>query len=638
MKLYVSLALGGIPIGAMYALQALGIVIVYKTSKVFNFAAGAIGLTCAYFGSTLHAHGLPPVAVLPFVVLLGIVLGALIELSVRPVQGALPKTVVTLGWLLVLQGAVGWVYGTQSGTHEPAQLFPDSNAVDWGGVLLYSWQQLSLILVAAALAAALAVFFRRTALGTATRAVSEAPDAARLLGIGVDRVNLVAWGLGGAVSGLAGMLVAPLLGGLDTVHLVVLTVQALAAALVGRLSSLPLTVAGGLVLGMLQPVVKRLLIDVPSVKGVEELTAFVVVLLALLLMRRGGRRDVVAGGLVPVPVKPLPQGVRAVAATAGIVAAAVVVPAVVGDTGNLSRYNVTQVAVWGLATLSLVLLVGIVGQVSVCQAVFMGVGAYGTGLFMAHDVPFLAAAPLGALLAAGVAALVGLPALRLEPLELAIATLSLSFTADRVLYSWTPLASSNGARPVPRPEFANLDPGHVAAGSRAYAWLALGVFLVACFAVASLRRGRTGAALTALRSSEPATAAMGFSVVSVKLRGFAASGFLAGLAGALFAGLVQGASGQSFDFTRSITLLAYAVIVGVASVPGAFLGGLVVTLTTLDVGGAGQVANGKSVSLTTLLTGLVLIGVLAVAPHGLTGLGSRLAGRLPGRLRAQVPG
>ncbi|MDP9183110.1 MAG: branched-chain amino acid ABC transporter permease, partial [Actinomycetota bacterium] len=285
MKLYIALAVGGIPIGAMYALQALGIVIVYKTSKVFNFAAGAIGLTCAYVGSTLHAHGFSPLAALPLVVALGVVLGALIELSVRPVQGTLSKTVVTLGWLLVLQGGVGWVYGTQSGTHDPARLFPTTNAIDVGGVLLYSWEQVGLILVAAALAAVLAVFFRRTALGTATRAVSEAPDAARLLGIGVDRVNLVAWGLGGAVSGLAGMLVAPLLGGLDTVHLVVLTVQALAAAVVGRLSSLPRTVAGGLLLGMLQPVVKRLLSDVPSVKGVEELTAFVVVLIALLLMR-----------------------------------------------------------------------------------------------------------------------------------------------------------------------------------------------------------------------------------------------------------------------------------------------------------------------------------------------------------------
>ncbi|MBW8801165.1 MAG: branched-chain amino acid ABC transporter permease, partial [Streptomyces sp.] len=267
--------------------------------------------------------------------------------------------------------------------------------------------------------------------------------------------------------------------------------------------------------------------------------------------------------------------------------------------------------------------------VSVCQAVFMGCGAYGTGIAMGHGVPFLLAILIGAVLAAGVAALVGLPALRLEPLELAIATLSLSFTADRFLYAWPPLASRNGNRPVSRPGFANVDPGHIASGERAYAWLVLGVFVLACFAVASLRRARTGAALTALRSSEPATAAMGFSVVSVKLRGFAASGFLAGLAGALYAGLVQGASGAAFDFTRSITLLAYAVIIGVGSVPGAVLGGLVVTLTTLTFGSTSDVTSGSAVSATTMLTGMALIGILALTPEGVTGFVSRLVHRQP---------
>ncbi|MGB8651347.1 MAG: ABC transporter permease [Mycobacteriales bacterium] len=624
MRLYLSLALTGIPLGAMYALQALGIVIVYKTSKVFNFASGAIGLACAYAASTLHARGVPILVVLGVAIALGVAIGVLMELTVRPVGSALAGTVVTLGWLLVLTGGVGAVYGTQVATNAPAQLVPDRPAVDLGGVLVYSEQQLVLLALAAALAGGLAVFFRRTALGTATRAVAEAPDAARLLGIGVDRVNLVAWGLGGAVSGLAGVLVAPLLGGLNTTGLVVLTVQALAAALVGRLSSLPLTFVGGVLLGMLQPVVARALQSFSGVKGTSELTAFVVVLVALLFMRRGGRRDVVQGGLVPVSVRPLPTGRAALAGLLGVVAAALVVPALVGDGGNLSRYNVTQVAVWGLAVLSLVLLVGVVGQVSVCQAVFMGCGAYGTGIAVAHGVPFLLAIALGGLLAAGVATLVGLPAIRLEPLELAIATLSLSFTADRFLYSWPPLASDDGKRDVPRPGFASVDPGHVAAGNRAYAWLALGLFLLACFAVANLRRGRTGAALTALRSSEPATSAMGFSVVSVKLRGFAASGFLAGLAGALYAGLVQGASGASFDFTRSITLLAYAVIIGVASVPGAFFGGLVVTLTTLDFNATTDVASGRTTSVTTLLTGLLLIAVLATSPDGLAGLVRRV--------------
>jgi ABC-type branched-subunit amino acid transport system permease subunit len=142
------------------------------------------------------------------------------------------------------------------------------------------------------------------------------------------------------------------------------------------------------------------------------------------------------------------------------------------------------------------------------------------------------------------------------------------------------------------------------------------VFLVAAFAVASLRRGRTGAALTALRSSEPATAAMGFSVVSVKLRGFAASGFLAGLAGALYAGLIGSASGAPFDFTRSITLLAYTVIVGVGSVPGAIIGGFIVTGSTLSLGASDDVADGGTASTVTLLTGVVLIAVVAVRESG----------------------
>jgi ABC-type branched-subunit amino acid transport system permease subunit len=626
-KVYLALALGGIPLGAMYALQALGIVIVYKTSKVFNFASGAIGLTCAYAGSTLFAHGVPRVLAVLLATVLGAVVGGLMELTVRPVKGALTGTVVTLGWLLLLTGLVGWVYGTQVATNEPVQLagsHGNEQLFSLFDVLQLSRQQTLLLVVAGLLAASLAAFFRLTSLGTATRAVAEAPDAARLLGIAVDRVNLVAWGLGGAVSGLAGVLVAPLLGGLNTTALIILTVQALAAALVGRLSSLPMTFAGGIALGMLQPVVHRALQPFDGIKGTDELTAFVVVLVALLFFKRSGRRDVVAGGLAPVPIRPLPRGVVAAGAFVGVAVAAVAVPLLVRDSGDLSRYNVTQVAVWGTATLSLVLLVGVVGQVSVCQAVFMGCGAFGTGIALSHDVPFLLALLVGALLASLVAALVGLPAIRLEPLELAIATLSLSFTADRFLYSWPPLASVNGKRDVARPAFAGVDPGHVAQGNRAYAWLALGVFLLACFAVASLRRGRTGAALTALRSSEPATSAMGFSVVSVKLRGFAASGFLAGLAGAMYAGLVQSATGAPFDFTRSITLLAYAVIIGVGSVPGAFFGGVVVTLTTLDIGGSGGVADGRFVSLTTLFTGLLLIGVLMLSPDGIAGALGRL--------------
>jgi branched-subunit amino acid ABC-type transport system permease component len=634
MKIYVALALGGIPIGAMYALQALGIVLVYKTSRVFNFATGAIGLSCAYLASTLTDHGVPVVLTVAISVALGVVIGLAMELSTRPAEGTLPRTIVTLGWLLVLQGAVGALYGTQEGVHQPAEVLPHGVPIQ-SDLVSYSWAQITVVVVTAVLVAGLAWFFRSTGLGTATRAVSENPDAARLLGIGVHRVNLVAWGIGGATAGLAGVLITPLLSQLNTTTLVVFTVQALAAALVGRLTSIPLTLAGGIGLGMVQPVVRLFgQRHLGLGQGIDELTALLVILVALLLFRRGGRRDVVGGGLPPVAVRPLPQGRLALASVIGIVAVGVGLPLLVDDVGNLSRETLVTGAVWSIAVLSLVLLAGVVGQVSVCQAVFMGVGAYGTGIGMAHDLPFLMALGLGALMAAAAAALVGLPAVRLEPLELAIATLALAFTADRFLYAWKPFGSSGGTREVPRPGFGALG-AHAPVGERNYAWFAIAVLVLLAFAVASLRRGRTGAALTALRSSEPATSAMGFSVASVKLRGFAASGFIAGIAGGIYAGLLQGASGTPFDFTRSITLLAFAVIVGVGSVPAAFLGGVVITLSTLTFGDTGKVADGRSVSLSTLLTGLLLIGVLALAPQGLAGLVERLTRRF--RRRPQVP-
>ncbi len=280
------------------------------------------------------------------------------------------------------------------------------------------------------------------------------------------------------------------------------------------------------------------------------------------------------------------------------------------DPGTASR-SIAVTFAWALGVLSVVLLGGVAGQVSLCQAAFMGVGGYGAAIAVANGIPFLLALLAGALLAAGAAAVVGLPALRLRGLELAIATLSLAFAFDRYFFqSFTPLVGPNQRRPLPRPGWADrlIDiPG--ANGTsisitdwRPYAVLALVVFLAAAWGVASLRRGRTGAAFTALRSSEAATSAMGFSVVGVKLRGFALSGFVAGLGGAVFGGLAEVAGNTAFGFDRSIVILAYAVIAGLGSVPGALIGGGIVTLSTLSFGGAeGQVAD-SSGSLVTVLT------------------------------------
>lgn len=641
-RLALALALSGLPLGAMYALQAMGIVVVYKTSGVFNFAQGAIGMAAAFVASGLGVSlGLPTWLAVLGAVAFGALLGAVMErLTIRPARGALPRTIVTLGWLLALQGLVGLVFGTELG-RRPVTLFSPDTALRIPSLATaFGWDQLGVLFTAFLVAGGLGLFFRRSPLGVAMRAVSDGPEAARLLGIRVRVVTMAAWAMGAALAALSGVLVTPLLGTLDTVGLVVFTIQALAAALVGGLTSLPLTFAGGIALGMGQPVIGRLL---GSPAGINELIAFAVILGALLLRKRSGRGDdsasgaggLGADGLEPAPLRPLPTGRTAGIVTAAV-AAALLVPTLLG--GPQANFQLAGLLAWSLAVLSLVLLAGVVGQVSLCQAFFMAIGAYGAGIFMGAGLSFLAAMPLGALLAAGVAALVGIPALRLRGLELAIVTLSLAFAADRYFFRWTPLVGPDSIRPLPRPEFADEVLNGVA-GARLYTLLT-GVVLVACmWWVASLRRGRTGAALTALRSSAAATAAMGFSVTSLKLRGFAASGFVAGLAGVLFSGLAHLAGYAPFDFTRSISLLAYAVIAGVGSVPGAVVGGGIVALSALSTGGgSGDIPSGTGSSMVTILTGAALIVTVIAAPSGLAGLvGRARSSFLPGGPPASPP-
>ena len=619
------LALGGMPLGAMYALQAMGIVLVYKTSKVFNFAQGAIGMMAAFVASSIGVDlGLPmPIAVLGALVFGGL-LGVVIEATtIRRIEGQLQRTVATLGWLLLLQAAAQFVYGAGSGQQPVLSVFPNRYlfGVDAIG-LFYGYDTFGVLVVAALVALGLGVFFRRSSFGTAMRAVADAPEGASILGIDVNFVTLVSWALGAGLAALSGVLVAPLLGALDTVGLVVLTIQALAAALVGRLDSLPLTFVGGLALGMSQPVLIRLL-RLPPVGG-RELIALVFVLVALLARRQVGRRDVGGSGLPPVALAPMPRG-RWAALFVGSIGVVLLLQAFVLPAGSDSR-SIAQAAIWSIGILSLVLLAGVAGQVSLCQATFMGIGGFVAAIALNGGVPFVVSIVVGGLGAAAVAGLVGLPALRLKELELAIVTLSLAFAADRYFFGgFTPLIGPDRSRPFPRPAWADgrvvLD-GIEVTNWRPYAVLSIVAFVVLAWAVASLRRGRTGGAFTALRSSEAATSAMGYSLVSVKLQGFALSGFVAGIGGALFAGLNVTASGNAFMFDRSITLLAFAVIAGIGSVPGAVVGGLIIALSATGSTGS-EVANDNSAALNNGVTAALLIVTLVVSPRGLADLLAR---------------
>ncbi len=631
-----SLAIGGIPLGAMYALQAMGIVLVYKTSGVFNFAQGAIGMVAAFAAAQLGVNwGVPVLLVVPMAVALGAGIGVAMEvLTIRHVHGKLQKTVVTLGWLLGLQALVNAVAPAAS-TRAYYDVVSPNSAFTMNSplILSFGWNQLAVIFLTIGIALGLGWYFRTSAFGVAMRAVADAPEGATLLGINVNRVTLVSWGLGCGMGALAGILVTPLLSKLDTITLVIFTVQALAAALVGRLSSLPLTLAGGIGLGMAQPVVNDIL-DIGA--GNDELVAFVFILVALLTRRQTGRGDSGGGGLEPVPFGAMPAGKVAVASLAAI--GLYGLWALLFADPNSGAANVVIMFVFAMGTLSIVLLSGIAGQVSLCQASFMGVGGYGAaiayGMLAAPDgtislVAFLVAVFVGGLVATAAAVIVGLPALRLRGLELAIVTLSLAFAADRYFFkTFTPLVGANNSRPMGRP-FSTFKADTSAGGQvfqvdnlRPLALIAFVLFVLIAFWAASLRRGRTGASFTALRSSIAATSAMGFSATTTKLKGFALSGFIAGIGGAVYAAQAGGAGSTAFGFDRSITLLAYAVIVGLGSIPGAVIGGFIVMVQT------GSSDGGSGAAVFDLLTAVVLIMVLMFAPRGLTGLVSDLRDRV----------
>ncbi|HEX6800766.1 MAG TPA: branched-chain amino acid ABC transporter permease [Ktedonobacterales bacterium] len=273
----------GIALGALYSLAALGIVLIYKTTGVLNFAHGAIGMFTAFvayqFGVVMR---LPAVIAVILALAFAAAFGWFMErFTLRPLRErpVLSRVIVTLGWLLVLQSAAGLIWHDTS-YHIPLQIFP-SSGVPLANISL-GYNQLANVVVAALLSLLLALFLRFSPLGVAMRATADNPTAARLLGIPINRVASVAWMMGALTAGIAGLLLAPLTA-LNTTDLTIIVIQALGAALIGGLTSLPLAFAGGVGLGIAESLLQ---IVVPEqLSGAANVLTFAVILAVLLLRR-----------------------------------------------------------------------------------------------------------------------------------------------------------------------------------------------------------------------------------------------------------------------------------------------------------------------------------------------------------------
>jgi branched-chain amino acid transport system permease protein len=582
--------LQGGPPGTVYALIALGFVLTYKTSGVFNLAFGAQAYASAVVYYRLHTDlgwGTVPslvVSVLLLAPLIGFVLEWLVFRHLRTAP-AVAKLVVTIGLSVALPSSVDLLVHLRSSL-PPSGIVPDGSGVYYSvlGTYSFSRDELAAMVVATLAVAGLGLLFRLSAIGLQMRAVVESPRMAELNGIASDRVSAFAWALSSCFAGLAGVLIAPRFNSLAPHDFFNLVVVGVAAAAVARLSSLPRAVLGGLSLGVLIAVfttfVPRWATTFTWLRPLQDnLTPAIpfVVLFVVLVLDRGirQRRDVgdPLAGVDPPPASALGAAVRTRLpgrlVTVGAVAAVLAVVLFRAD--SVWTFRVTQAVTLAVVFLSITVLTGLAGQISLCQGTLAAAGAFTTyQLAGQHEVPPLVAALAGGLLAAVVGAVISLPLRRLSGIWVAIATLAFAYFFDAVVVklSWV---GGDGLTPaaVPRPTIGPWDLGD----DRGFLVLSLIVLAIVGLAVTQLRAGSTGQQLRALRGSQVAAQSIGISPAGLRMTAFALSGFIAGLGGSLVA-MHQENVNYATNFTPfgALFWLVLVVTTGVGLVSGAIAG------------------------------------------------------------------
>ena len=573
----------GLVSGSVYGLTALGLVLTYKTTGVFNFAHGAVATGAAYLFFELQSrNGIPwPLALAITVALVAGIGAPVMELIGRQLRRVPVATqvVATVGLLLAIQGVVVAVFGPV------AMSFPQflsSRTVRLPGVYV-GVDQIVVFAVAAVLAGALFVFFRRSRTGLAMQAVVDNPDLVGLRGTSPVRVRTIAWAVGLGIAAISGVLLGPSTG-LNAPLLTLLVVQAFGAAAVGGFASLPLVYGGGLVLGVLAAIVTKYGPGHQWLQGVPSSLPFLFLLLVMLIApRRLAQRSAPARMAAPVP-RQLPRWLR-IAGPVAAVGLAAAVPALVGT--RLPLYS--SGAAYVVLFVSLALLVRTSGQTSLCHAGFAAVGASSFSHF-AHGagVPWGLALLCAGLVAVPVGALVAIPAIRLSGIYLALATFGFGVLLQQLAYRLKIMFGRSGPLTVPRP--AGLG------GDTAFYYVILAVAVLACLLVAALTRQRLGRLLRALSDSPLALGAQGVNVNVTRVLVFCISAFLAAIAGALLAALSGSVDVAPFDPFQSLLYLAVLAVAGSGQLRAPVVAALLLAVLPAYLAGSDTVATYEPVA------------------------------------------
>lgn len=585
MDQFLTFTIAGVVTAALYAVAASGLVLTYTTSGIFNFAHGAFGMFAAFaYWQVRQEWGLPaPVALL---LVLGVgapLFGAVVERVVlRGLRGTseVIRLIVSVSLLFgVYQGAIV-VFPPGVGRRMPG--FFDGESIDLG-VMNLTWHDGITVIAAVVTAVALRVFLFRTRVGVTMRGVVDDPDLLRLTGGRPDRTAMYSWAIGTALAGLAGILLAGSQGSLSHIPLTLLVVNAYAAALFGRLRSLPLTFIGALVIGLAesyaigyldlsQPVesIAGLAISPPlSLTGIRP--AIPVILLFIVLLFLPPLRLRAGAQLQSREEIPAPPMRRWIVAIVPVIAAAVAAGALLPA---LRVFQLGQGIALAVVMLSLVPLIGYAGQISLAPMAFAGIGAVAMGAWGGDGNPLALVGATAISALAGV--FVALPALRLQGLYLALATAAFAVMMDQLFFNQN-LFLPNGNRAVPRVDFAGISTD----GETAHLVFVGVVFCLVATLVLAIRRSEYGRRLLAMKSSPSACATLGVSLTSTKLSVFALSAGIAGLGGALYGAQLRSVGPTTFQFLQSLPIVLLAVIGGIGGVGGALFGGVVYALSFL---------------------------------------------------------
>jgi sulfate-transporting ATPase len=642
-----------LPLIGAYAMLAIGIVVVFRASRVLNLAHGAMAMLPAYLAYQLNKAGIPALIAVVLAVAAAAGFGAGVErFFVRPLarQGPTAQTVGTVAVYGVTVAVSAQIWGSSS--RQSLHLFPAGELKIAGtGV---AWGQLGLFVIALVCAAGFVALFRYTEIGLGMRGSAQNQRAAALMGINPNTMARTAWMLGGGLAGLAGILLASVTN-LQPYTLSLQMLPAFVAALIGGLENLPGGVWGAFVVGGAQGLVPAFSL-VPGLRkwaeqvGMPQLVLTVVAFVAMYV--RGGRFSVGDGraslagsgearpthtAFAPGLVEP-PHGRRR--GVRFVVLAALAVWPMLGLPSFLHPLNTFSIlgdailaGQYFLVAASIVMLTGWVGQISLAQATFVGIGGFGSALLSRRfGISFPFSFPVAAALGAGASALLGVVALRVRGLYLAVATLIFAWMADAYLFIVPWFAGVGGSATAHAPALGKKGtfPYFDFTDRRTFYYVMLAICAAAMFGLLSLRDSKTGRAFFAVRGSEAAAASLGIDIVKYKLLAFAVAGGIAGMAGNLLLAHQVTIVPAQFSLPMSLLFLSVAIVGGLRSLQGA-IGASVLFAALAElffrVPSLGSYLQLISASLLAVML-LVYPGGLAALPQSVERLRRRLP-RLP---------